>query len=733
MQQTIPSYKAASLPTDQRVEDLLGRMQLNEKIAQLYEIWDLPHNRDQAREYIRQNGVGSRILAGSHLTGSDRGDAQSAREINSWQRIAVEESRLGIPILFGRDVIHGFRTIFPIPLGLAATFDPELVEKVYTTAAREAASAGVNWAFAPMLDIARDPRWGRISEGSGEDPYLTSRMAEAAVWGFQGRLKDNWISSNRIMACAKHYIGYGAAEGGRDYNTSEISDNTLRNIYLRPFQAAVRAGVASVMSGFHDLNGESVSGSPYLLNQVLRGELGFDGLVISDWASVWELINHRVAADEADAARLALESGVDMEMVSTCYRDHLQELVEAGSLSLDVIDTAVRRVLKRKFEFGLFENPYVNEELAGEVLYSPDHLELARETAASSIVLLKNEDSILPLSPAAGSIAFMGPFLDETTNLWGSWSPDGVPSDMNSLWDAIQRRYSTNSLPHINPALADEMLLAALKADKVVFFAGEAASRSGENNNVTDIELPAGQTELIQRICGLGKQVVVVIFAGRPLNLSRVAASANAILYCWHPGSMGPDAVLDVLFGEKEPGGRLPVSLPRDNNQIPVHYNFHSTGKAFDSAGRPVDRSYRETERYQDQLTAPLYPFGYGLGYSQFEYTNISIEPAVTFAGQPVKVYVDVTNTGNRMGSEVVQCYLQDCVATRTRPARELKGFRKIHLQPGEKARICFTLGEDEMGFFGPGGIWMVEPGEFKVWIGSDCHAKLEAGFTFKK
>jgi beta-glucosidase len=729
MTDTIPYYKIATMPVEKRVQDLITRMTLEEKISQLYQIWDLPHNRDQAKNYVRKWGVGSRILASSLLSGSGLGQKQSADEINEWQRIAVEETRLGIPILFGRDVIHGFRTIFPIPLGMAAAFDPDLVEQAFIIAAREAASAGVNWAFAPMLDIARDPRWGRIAEGNGEDPYLGSRNAAAAVYGFQGRTPEENSAPDRVLACAKHYIGYGAAEGGRDYNTVEISDNTLRNIYLPPFIAAVNAGLGSVMSGFHDLNGESVSGSYYLLTQILKNELGFAGFVISDWGSVWELINHRVAENEADAAQLGLNSGVDMEMATTCYSDHIKSLVEKERVSMDRMDDAVRRILTAKFRFGLFEHPYADPTLAAKVQFTPANQNVARQIAVRSMVLLKNEDGILPLPKQGKKIAMLGPLLDERMALLGSWTIDGREEETQTVWDAVNAVAPELLLPHTSTAMTDEMLLAAIRADIVVFLAGESHSRSGENNNVAAIELPPGQTEIIEAICDLGKPVVLVIFAGRAINLSRVARRVSAILYAWHPGSLGATALANVLFGDAEPGGRLPVSLPRHAGQIPVHYNFKSTGKSTDMIGRKIGEEYREVARYQDQLSSPLYPFGHGLGYTTFSYSNIHIDRAEIRSGETLTISALVSNTGPRAGEEVVQCYLQDCTASITRPVRELKGFSRVLLNPGESVRVNFVLGPQEMSFYALDGKFKLEPGLFKAWIGPDCHAALEVSF----
>lgn len=724
---TLPLYKNPSLSIDRRVEDLLSRMTLEEKIAQLYQIWARPDNIDEVKAFIRRYGVGSRILAGSNLAGSGQEKALEIEEINEYQRIAVEESRLGIPILFGRDVIHGYRTIFPIPLGMAATFDPELAEQAYTIAAREASSAGVNWSFAPMLDIARDPRWGRIAEGSGEDPYLASQMARAAVLGFQGKdLSD----PERILACAKHYIGYGGAEGGRDYNTAEITDVTLRNIYLPPFKAAVEAGVGSVMSAFLDINGEPASGSHYLLTELLKGELKFTGFVISDWASVSELVHHRVVEDERGAARLAFTAGVDMEMVTQTYVNHLKDLVESGEVSLERIDDAVQRILTVKFRLGLFEHPYADATKASQIFFSPDHQQVARQIARESMVLLKNQGNLLPLKKTGVKIAVMGPLVNQRAALLGSWTLDGLLHETQTIAEAMQQAAPDAVRLASSDALQDEMLAEAMKADVITFFAGESDGRSGENHNVASIDLPAGQEELIEAIARLGKPLVVVVLAGRPLNLSRVARCADAILYAWHPGSLGAAAIADLLFGEDVPSGKLPASFPRTTGQIPMHYNFNSTGRSFNAVGETSPLEYAYVDRYLDVPGSPLYPFGFGLSYTTFSLSGLSIDRPEIHPDEVICVSVQVTNTGSRPGTEVIQCYVQDCVASITRPVRELKGFTRVYLQPGESQIVTFQLGAEELSFYGADRRRRLEPGMFKVWVGTDSTASL--GTTFR-
>lgn len=708
-------YKDPNLSVEERVEDLLARMALEEKIAQCMQIYIPPENREEILARIRAVGLGSRILSDEQLAGSVSTRTASIADLNEVQRVAMEESRLGIPILSGTDVIHGQHTIFPIPLAMAAAFDPAAVEEACAMAAAETASMGIHWTFAPMMDIARDPRWGRIIEGFGEDPFLGSKMAAAAVRGFQGELDDKgYIRPGRVLACAKHYIGYGAAEGGRDYNTGEITDHTLRNIYLPPFKAAVKAGVGTVMSAFHDLNGEPASGSRYLLTDILKEELGFKGLVISDWSAVSELINHRVAADEREAARQAFDAGVDMEMISECYNRHLAGLVQAGVISQERLDDAVRRVLSVKFRLGLFEHPYAGKDGQMEQLLLESHRAASRRLAARSMVLLKN-DGLLPLKPDTGRIAVIGPYANERRSLLGSWVNDHLVDQPQTLVEAVRAAFPEAQILTARSGLYDEMLMAAAAADVVVLALGESHARNGEYNCVASIELPAGQQALVDAVAGLGKPVAAVVYTGRPAALTRVVSQVNALLLAWHPGSLGAEATADVLFGAVNPGGKLPVSFPRSEGQIPVHYNHNSTG--------------RFNPRYLDMPVTPLFPFGFGLSYTSFAIDGLDVQPQAVEPGGKVRVTVTVTNTGTREGEEVVQCYVQDCVSRRTRPVRELKGFERLALQPGESRRVTFELGMDELGYYGPGGKWVLEPGDFKVWVGSSSEASLEGRF----
>lgn len=711
-------YKDASLPVRERVDDLLLRMTLEEKIAQLVQVGVSAENRSKVTERIRQNGLGSRIYGGYNMAGNLAERIAEIEDLNELQRIAVEESRLSIPLIHGRDVIHGFRTIFPIPLAMAASFDPDEVERAYAIAAIEASCDSVHWSFAPMLDIARDPRWGRIIEGFGEDPYLGAKMAAAAVSGFQGKVSElGYLDPDRVLACAKHYIGYGAAEGGRDYNTAEISDNTLRNIYLPPFKAAVKAGVGSVMSAFHDLNGEAASGSHYLLTELLKDELGFDGFVVSDYAAVAELVMHRMAEDERAAAQIAFTAGVDMEMVTDCYTSYLGELIEQGNIPVERLDDAVRRVLTAKFRLGLFERPYANPEEIYHRQFTPEHQNAAWQMAVHSLVLLKN-DGLLPLRKESGRIAVIGPYVEQRRALLGGWTNAGLLSETPTLLEALHEAYPQAELLTTSSGLYDEMLMAAANAEVVVLALGESSNRTGEDNCVASLDLPAGQEALLEAVAGLGKPLVVVVFAGRPVTLTRLLPRVNALLYAWHPGSLGARAVVDVLFGDANPSGKLPITFPRTEGQIPIHYNHKSTG--------------RRNRMYRDIPIEPLFPFGFGLSYTTFAYRDLEIQPENPRLGEAVRVTVTCTNDGLRPGEEIVQCYIQDCFSSLTRPERELKGFRRILLQPGESRRIEFTLGPDELSYYGPAGLWTLEPGEFKVWVGGDSAAALEGSFVLQ-
>jgi len=704
---------------------LLARMTLKEKIGQLRQVSGAS---PVGESLIRSGGVGSFF------------NIVDVETCNRYQRIALEESPHGIPLLMGRDVIHGFRTVLPIPLGQAASWNPELVEEGASMAAREASTCGINWTFAPMVDIARDPRWGRIAEGNGEDPFLGSAMGAAMVRGFQGtRLAD----PEKIAACAKHYVGYGAAEGGRDYNTTLIPEATLRDVYLPPFKACVDAGVASVMSAFNDLNGVPASGNAHTLRRILREEWGFEGVVVSDWTSIREMVVHGFSEDERSAAVAALSAGVDMEMVSTCYADHLEALVEEGTVPLVWIDEAVRRILRLKSRLGLFENPYVDPSRR-RVLLAPAHREVARRLARQTLVLLKNEGAVLPLSEKMGSIAVVGPLADSPVDQLGCWVMDGKPEDTITPLTAIRERVGSAVAVHYAPGLPTsrsvdtsgfrEAVRAGEVSDMILLFVGEEASLSGEAHSRAFLDLPGAQESLVEALAETGKPLVVVVMAGRPLTLTRIMAKASALLIAWHPGTMGGPAIADVLFGDESPSGKLPVTFPRTVGQVPLYYNHKNTGRPplpdapSIPLGTPLD-PVGYVSCYLDVDPTPLFPFGYGLSYSRFEYANLRLSAERIRPSESLSVSVQLRNVGGRVAEEVVQLYVRDLVGSVTRPVKELKGFKRVRLGPGESCTVTFTLGAEDLAFHNAAGRRVTEPGKFHLWVGGSSVEGLRGEF----
>jgi beta-glucosidase len=717
-------YENPAQPVPARVADLLSRMTLDEKIGQLWQ----GHIGTNAFEMLA--GRVQRGELSSFLEGSSMIETPVTR--NKYQRIAIEQSRLGIPLIFGHDSIHGFRTVFPIPLAQACAWEPDLFERTQTISARETAAGGIDWTFAPMVDLARDPRWGRISEGFGEDPWLGSLYAAACVRGFQG---TNIADPDRIVACMKHYVGYGAAEGGRDYNTTEISEYTLRNFYLPQFKAGVDAGAWTVMSAFNCLSGLPASGNRHTLTEILRDEWKFPGYVISDWQSVGELVPHGVAADEAEAARLGITAGVDMEMVSSNYFNTLKQQVEQGKVPKSVVDEAVRRVLTVKFTKGLFDKPYVDEARCRTAFLRPDAVALAREAAAKSCVLLKNEGGALPISKQVKKIALIGPFADDAEELAGCWFSRAHTSDIVSIAAGLRAKLSSgpqltvvrgcaiieNGRPrhHIDnfapiteqPTGNDEIaraVAAANMADVVVMTLGEPRDWIGEESARSDLGLPGRQMELFNAVAATGKPVIVVLFNGRPLVAPGIQEKAAAILDAWFPGVQGGNGVADVLFGDVDPAGRLTVTFPHSVGQVPLYYNHYNTG-------RPG------LGKYVDGPDDPLYPFGFGLTYTTFEYDKVELgSPAVKIGGT-LTAHVQLKNTGSRAGTEIAQLYLRDLAASAgPRPVRELKGFQKVLLQPGESRDVTFTVSGRELGYYDTKGRWLVEPGKFQLWIAKD-------------
>jgi len=726
MSHSIPSAPVAPRPRVPAVEALLARMTRQEKVGQLSQLAYHAHHHEAALEAARTGTVGAFLNA-------------SGRELrNELQRLAVEQSRLGIPLVFGRDVIHGYRTIFPIPLGLGATFDPELVEATAAAAAAEAAEDGVDWTFAPMVDVARDPRWGRVAESPGEDPHHVSVMGAAMVRGFQGL---DPAAPDRVAACAKHFVGYGAAEAGKDYNTTYIPEGQLHEVYLPPFRACLEAGVLSVMTAFNDLNGVPMTGNARLVRGLLKDTWGFPGLVVSDWASMTELMTHGVCRDEREVARVALEAGVDLEMATGSYRDHLAELVTSGAVPEPLLDDAVRRVLELKHRLGLFERPYV-EAPAASVALSPRHRELARRAARRSVVLLKRGDALLPLGAGLRSVAVVGPLADAPREQLGCWAFDGAPEQSVTLLAALRERLGPHAALHHQPGLEHARdastagiaaaVAAAEAADVVIAALGENAELSGECRSRAFLGLPGAQLELLARVAATGKPLVVVVFAGRPLLLGPVLERATAVLYAWQPGTLGGPALVDLLFGDEAPSGRLPMTFPRAVGQIPIYHSHRSTGRPPRETfrgippGTPLDPVGYETS-YLDLDVSPELPFGFGLSYTTFGYADLRLSPPRAPAGASIEVGVTVTNQGGFAADEVVQIYVRDRVASVTRPVRELKAFRRVHLAPGEARRVTVELGPHAFALAGPDGRWVVEPGAFQIFVGGDSMASLAA------
>jgi beta-glucosidase len=720
---------------DQQVAELLARMTLAEKIGQMTQVngagGNLP---DELREAVKSGHIGS-IL-----------NEVDVDTVNELQRIAVQESRLGIPLLIGRDVIHGFNTILPIPLGQAASWNPELVRKGARMAALEAASTGVNWTFAPMIDISRDPRWGRIAESFGEDPYLTGVLGAAMVEGFQG----DFSQAGNIAACAKHFAGYGASESGRDYNTTNIPENELRNVYLPPFKAAVDAGVATIMTSFSDLNGVPASGNRFLLKQVLRDEWQFDGFVVSDWASIEQLSVHGFTANDKESAFEAASAGVNMEMATLTYSSHLPELLEEGRISMDQLDSMVSDILRVKFSMGLFDTPFTDPS-DYPAIANEDHLAIAEQLARQSLVLLENRDQALPLDKEElTSLAVIGPLADDPYEQLGTWIFDGDPSISQTPLSAIREFLGDDvQVNHVRAMKTsrsrstegfDEAVRAAQSSDAVVVFLGEESILSGETHSRANIDLPGNQHELLQALRKAGKPVIAVILAGRPLTLSDILDDVDALLFAWHPGTMAGPAIADILFGIEAPSGKLPATFPLMVGQVPVYYAHKNTGRPAtpekfthmdDIPVRMPQSSWGFASFHLDAGYKPLYEFGYGLSYTKFEYSNIEVKVSESEPGETViDLQAEVRNAGDVAADEVVQLYVRDLVGNVTRPVKELKGFQRVRLQPGESRRVSFSVSRDDLAFHGRDMKLITEPGDFHAWIGGSSEADLKASFT---
>ncbi len=708
---------------EQRIDEFLAKMTLEEKIGQLNQIQAPTTPNEDVFALLRAGKIGSFIMANTAHAGNDVTDSADADLLYELQRVAVEESRLGIPVIFGRDVIHGHNTVLPIPLATAASFDDARVKQCYRHVAREAARDGIQWTFSPMLDTSRDPRWGRCIESAGEDPYLASRMARAVVEGFQG---DDLSAEDSIAACAKHYIGYGASEGGRDYHRTEISDYTLRNYYVPPFRAAVDAGVQTVMSSFNEISGQPVTSSHYLLTELLKDELGFDGYIISDWDAISQLQRQGVAADEKQAAELAINAGLDMDMVDKLYIRHLASLVEEGRVDISAIDESVRRILRVKLRLGLFEAPYIPQYRVDEEKHRSD----ARALAAASMVLLKNEGHLLPLSTDC-RVALIGDMADDHENLLGSWCLDGRPEDVVSIREGVAKYLTAGQLQFTSSFAADDQLFLCNSADVTVVCIGESRKVTGEANSMAHLEVSERNLELVKRARLYGKPVVAVLCYGRPTALEALEPYCDAILYAWHAGTQAGDAVADILFGTVCPSAKLPMTLPRVTGQVPLYYNASSPS-------RYVNGYYDHLPvgaNYHDALGSPMYPFGYGLSYADYIFRDFKVDhEALSLdaveAGETFTITFTAENCSAVDGADVVQLYIRDQVASMTRPVRELKGYRKLTLSAGGCETVTFTLGRESLGFYNAQGKYTVECGEFDIFIGKDCFA--ERVFTLR-
>lgn len=721
------------------IDNLMKQMTLQEKIGQL----NLPSVGFDVTGPTPSEGTEEKLKAG--LVGGVF-NTFTPVAVRKLQEMAVTQTRMKIPLLFGYDVIHGHRTIFPVNLGLAASWDSLLLEKVARAAAKEATADGINWVYSPMVDITRDPRWGRVSEGAGEDPYLGSVVARAMVRGYQ---QDDLSKDNTVMACVKHFALYGASEGGRDYNTVDMSKFRMYNDYLPPYKAAVDAGVGSVMSSFNLVDGIPASGNHWLLTDLLRNQWGFKGLVVSDYTSINEMVNHGMG-DHQTVAKLALNAGMDMDMVGEEFLSYGEKLVREGKVTAETIDNACRKVLEAKYKLGLFDDPYryVNEQRNKKEMMSAEKIALSKQAAVESMVLLKNKNNILPLS-GSKRIAFIGPLVKDQRNLIGSWSGAGDYKQAVSLWSALEQRKPKNFsfalgcnlvddaelIKQLNPhgalltrdtrtpqQLINEAVATAYRSDVVVAVLGEPFGMSGEAASVTDIRLLENQRTLLRALKQTGKPVVLVLMNGRPLDLSWEDQNLDAILETWYGGTMSGPAISDVLFGQANPSGKITMSFPRNVGQIPVYYNHFNTG-------RPFDPNQKYTSKYLDAPNDPLYPFGYGLSYATFRYSDITLNTTVLKPGENISASVSVTNNSKTTGSETVQIYIRDMAASVARPLRELIGFKKITLSPGETQKVTFSIGVDNLKFYNNDLVYGYEPGAFKVFIGTNSRDVKEANF----
>ena len=727
---------------ERKVDSLLQLMTIEEKVGQMNQyngFWDVTGpipdggSAEKKYEHLRKGWVGSML------------SVRGVKEVRAVQKIVVEESRLGIPLIIGFDVIHGYKTLSPIPLAEAASWDLAAIKKSAEVAATEASSVGINWTFGPNVDIVRDARWGRVMEGAGEDPFLGSRIAEARVHGFQG---DDLSATNTIAACAKHFAAYGFAEAGKEYNTVDIGTSTLHNIVLPPFQAAVNANVRTVMNSFNEINGVPVTGSSFLQRDILKGKWNFDGYVISDWASINEMINWGHAKDKREAAKIASTAGSDMDMEGNVYIEELAQLVKDDVVKEAILDDAVRRILRVKFELGLFENPYkyCDEAREKEMIGNPKHHEAVLDMAKKSIVLLKNENNLLPLKKEGQKIALIGALANDKTSPLGSWRIASDDETAVSVLEGMQA-YKGNELTFakgaeffigkqsfLNEVVVnttdksdfDEAISVAKNSDVVVMVLGEHGFQTGEGRSRTNLQLPGVQQELLEAVYKVNKNIVLVLNNGRPLAITWADKHIPAIVEAWQLGTQTGNAVAQVLYGDYNPSGKLPMSFPRNVGQVPIYYNYKNTGRPIDKDGNVFWSHYMDVEK------TPLYPFGYGLSYSTFEYSDLKLNGTSFEIGNDINVSVNVKNTSSVDGKEVVQLYIRDLFGSITRPVRELKGFELTALKVGETKTINFTLNKETLGFYNNDGKYIVEPGDFKVFVGGSSIKTLEASFKLK-
>ena len=714
---------------ENKVETLLHKMTLEEKLGQMNQLspWDF----EDLAKRVRKGEVGS-IL-----------NVVNPEEVNKIQKIAVEESRLGIPLIVSRDVIHGYKTIFPIPLGQAATFNPEVVKEGARVAAIEASADGIRWTFAPMIDVARDPRWGRIAESCGEDPYLNAVMGTAMIKGYQG---DSLNDPTAIAACAKHFVAYGAAEGGRDYNSTFIPERVLRNVYLPPFKAAADAGCATFMTSFNDNDGVPSTANSFVLKDVLRKEWKYDGMVVTDWASALEMVNHGFCTDGKDAAEKSVNAGVDMEMVSETFIQNLKQSIAENKVSIETIDNAVRNILRLKFRLGLFDNPYVVTPQT--VKYAEKHLQTAKTAAEQSVILLKNENQTLPFTDKIKTLAVIGPMADAPYEQMGTWVFDGEKEHTQTPLTAIKEMYGDRVKVLFEKGLdysrdknttgIARAVNAARQADAVVVFVGEESILSGEAHSLANLNLQGAQSQLIKELAATGKPVVTVVMAGRQLVIADEVKVSDAMLYSFHPGTMGGPAIADILFGEVNPSGKTPVTFPRMSGQVPIYYAQHKTGRPANPTEMLIDEIPVEAGQtsvgcrsfYLDAGNSPLFPFGYGLSYTTFEYSNLSLASDKLTAQDTLSISFTLKNTGKYDGTEVVQLYVQDKVGSVTRPVKELKRFQRVTLKAGESTQLSLSLPVSELAFWGYDMNYTVEPGDFTLWVGTNSAEGLTKDFS---